>query len=425
MCYNIEYRKYQCIIDKGDNMKKNNIAVIGGGASGMIAACIAATNGSNVTILERNNRIGKKILVTGNGRCNYTNTLSNVTDYNNQEFVSYGLSVFNPSRAMDYFSKLGVVPKVEKEGKAYPLSEQAASIIDVFLYELKRLNVEIITEAKVVSVFKTNRQFTVYLEDGSSLNFDKVILATGGKAMPSSGSDGSGYDLAKDFGHTVTKVFPALVKLKLDSPYLKHLQGIKMPTKVELIYKNQPIQKEEGDILFGNYGISGPTILQLSRKAMEIYNKGEKAYIKLTLVTAISKKQVIKRFQLSKNKSVDFSLIGLIHKRYIVPIIKEANIQKINTLVKDLTETQLNSLVDLLFDWRFLVTGSKSFKDAQVTAGGVSTNEINNQTMESKKVKGLYITGELMDIDGRCGGYNLQWAWSSGYLAGLNASKEQ
>lgn len=405
-------------------MKKSNIVIIGGGASGMLAASVAANNGANVTIIERNNRIGKKILVTGNGRCNYTNTLANVTDYNNQDFVSYGLSVFNPGRTMDYFSKLGIVPKVEKEGKAYPLSEQASSIVDVFLYDLKHQNVEIITEALVVSVIKKHREFTIYLEDGRSIDCDKVIIATGGKAMPKSGSDGSGYQLAEDLGHTVTKVFPALVKLKLESPYLKHLQGIKMPTKVELVYKNQVLQEEYGDVLFGNYGISGPTILQLSRKAMEIYNKGEKAYIKLTLVTALTKSEIAQRFIESRTKSVDFSLVGLIHKRYIMPIIKEAGIPKQNTPVRDLSDKQLSKLIELLFDWRFLIKGSKSFNDAQVTAGGVSTNEINNKTMESNKIKGLYFTGELLDIDGRCGGYNLQWAWSSGYLAGLNASKE-
>ncbi len=404
-------------------MKKLKVIVIGGGASGMLSACVAAQNGANVTILERNNRVGKKILATGNGRCNYTNTTANVTDYNNQEFVSYGLSVFTPSRTMDFFKELGIEPKVEKEGKAYPLSEQASSIIDVFLYELNRLNVNIVTEAKVISVIRRKSSFTVYLEDGTSFDGDKVILATGGKAMPKSGSDGSGYQLAEDLKHNITKVFPALVKLKLDSPYLKHLQGIKMPTRVSLVHKGETLQTEEGDVLFGNYGISGPTILQLSRQAMNLYNKGEKVYIKLQLVQQLNKKEVAERFSNSKEKAVDFSLVGLINKRYISAIIKEAKIEKQNTLVKDLSTKQLEKLIDLLFDWRFLVTGSKSFNDAQVTAGGVSTKEINEQTMESKIVKGLFITGELQDIDGRCGGYNLQWAWSSGYLAGVNASR--
>lgn len=405
-------------------MKERTITIVGGGASGLMAACVAAKNGAKVTILERNKRIGKKILVTGNGRCNYTNTLTNVTDYNNEAFVAKGISLFNPSRTMDFFNKMGIVPKVESEGKAYPLSEQASSIVDVFLYELERLNIDVMTNSKVVSIIRKNQYFSIYLEDGRYFESDKVIIATGGKAMPKSGSDGSGYDLAEGLGHQVTPIFPALVKLKLESPYLKHLKGIKMPTQVELIHRDKVIQEEYGDILFGNYGISGPTILQLSRNAMDLYNQGEKVYIKLTLVTALSKQEVTDRFNQSMNKPVDFSLIGLINKRYISAIIKEANIEKQNTLVKEVPKAQLNRLIDLLFDWRFLVKGSKSFNDAQVTAGGVSVQEINPETMESKLVSGLYFTGEVMDIDGRCGGYNLQWAWSSGYLAGLNASRD-
>lgn len=403
-------------------MKNTNIFVIGGGASGILAAIVAKRNGAQVTILERNQRIGKKILVTGNGRCNYTNALANVTDYNNQDFVAYGLSVFNPQLTMSFFDDLGIVPKIENEGKTYPLSEQASSIIDVFLYELNRLKVEVINDANVINIAKKNRGFQIYLRDGRNYNCDKVIIATGGKALASTGSDGSGYDLAKKFGHKIVEPFPALVKLKLESPYLKHLQGIKMPAKVELIYKEKVIQKEEGDILFGNYGISGPTILQMSRKANELFLKGEKVYIKITLVSSLTKKEVYSRFFSSKEKPVDFSLVGMINKRYISAIIKEAKIEKQNTLVRNLTDKQLNKLVNLLFDWRFLVKGSKGFKDAQVTAGGISTKEIDTETMESKKVKGLYFTGEVMDIDGRCGGYNLQWAWSSGYLAGISAS---
>jgi hypothetical protein len=405
-------------------MKERTITIVGGGASGLMAACVAAKNGAKVTMLERNKRIGKKILVTGNGRCNYTNTLTNVTDYNNEAFVAKGISLFNPSRTMDFFNKMGIVPKVESEGKAYPLSEQASSIVDVFLYELERLNIDVMTNSKVVSIIRKNQYFSIYLEDGRYFESDKVIIATGGKAMPKSGSDGSGYDLAEGLGHQVTPIFPALVKLKLESPYLKHLKGIKMPTHVELIHRDKVIQEEYGDILFGNYGISGPTILQLSRNAMDLYNQGEKVYIKLTLVTALSKQEVIDRFDQSMDKPIDFSLVGLINKRYISAIIKEANIEKQNTPVKEVPKAQLNRLIDLLFDWRFLVKGSKSFNDAQVTAGGVSVQEIDPQTMESKLVSGLYFTGEVMDIDGRCGGYNLQWAWSSGYLAGLNASKD-
>lgn len=404
-------------------MIKKQILIVGGGASGMMAAIIAARNGSDVTILERNNRIGKKILVTGNGRCNYTNTLANVSDYNNQDFVSYGLSVFNPQRTMHFFSELGIVPKVEQEGKTYPLSEQASSIIDVLLYELNRLGIIIVTDAFVTNTIFTGNGFDVYLEDGRVFSGDKLIISTGGNAMPKTGSDGSGYELAIQLGHEITSVFPALVKLKLDSPYLKHLEGIKMPAVVQLIHNDEIIGEEVGDVLFGNYGISGPTILQLSRKAMDLYHKNQEVFIKLILVSSLTRKEVIDRFNKFVDKPVDMSLIGLIHKRYISAILKEAGIEKQNSLIKDIPDVHLNKLIDLLFDWRFSIRGSKSFHDAQVTAGGVSIDQINKETMESKLIKGLYFTGEVMDIDGRCGGYNLQWAWSSGYLAGEHASK--
>lgn len=404
-------------------MEKQNIIIVGGGASGMIAAVVAARNGQKVTILERNSRIGKKILVTGNGRCNYTNTETNNLDYNNPQFVDYALEYFGPHRVIDFFMELGIAPKVEQECKTYPLSEQASSIIDVFLYELNRLKVNVVTDAYVTNIIKRDNIFTVFLEDGKRFDSDVVIIATGGRAMSSTGSDGSGYALAEKFGHTITEVFPSLVKLKLDSPYLNHLQGIKMPAKVELIHKNEVLQTEEGDILFGNYGISGPTILQLSRRAVQLYNQGEDVFIKIILVNSMSKAEVLHRFEISGSKSVDFSLVGLINKRYISAILKEAGIQKQNMLVSELSQSQLFSLVDLLFDWRFPIKGSKSFADAQATAGGVSLQEINSQTMESTIVERLYFTGEVMDVDGRCGGFNLQWAWASGFIAGMNASR--
>jgi len=206
---------------KGDVMKRQNIIIIGGGASGILAAIIARRNHANVTILERNMKIGKKILATGNGRCNFTNATATKDDYNHPEFVSKAFQVFSPAKTMDFFEELGIAPKVEDQGKAYPLSEQASSILDVLVYELNHIGVHIVTEAFVKEIRKTNNSFTVILENGKEYNADKVILSTGGRAMPSSGSDGSGYTLAKMLGHHVTHLFPALVKLKLDSPYLK------------------------------------------------------------------------------------------------------------------------------------------------------------------------------------------------------------
>ena len=403
-------------------MKRQNIIVIGGGASGILAAIIARRNQANVTILERNIKIGKKILATGNGRCNFTNATATENDYNHPEFVSKAFQAFSPTKTFTFFEELGIAPKVEDQGKAYPLSEQASSIVDVLVYELNRLGVKVITEAYVKEIKKSNNLFTVILDNGNTYTADKVILSAGGKAMPSSGSDGSGYQLAKTLGHHTTHIFPALVKLKLDSPYLKQLDGVKFPGRVELIHRNLVLQVEQGDILFTKSGISGPTILQLSRKANAFLAQKEEVWVKVILVNLLTRKDVEKRLSLSLNKPIDFSLVGLIHKKIIPSILKEAGIHNPSMLVSSVPNKEKNKLVNLLFDWRFLVKESHGFEDAQVTAGGIQISEIDRETMESKLVKGLYFTGEIIDIDGLCGGYNLQWAWSSAYLAGMHAS---
>jgi len=404
-------------------MNKQKLIIIGGGASGILAAIVAHRNNMDVTVLEKNNRIAKKILATGNGRCNYTNINTNKNSYNHPEFVEQIINQFPATKAVEFFKGLGIEPKVEDFGKAYPMSEQASSIVDVFLYEIENKNIHVITEVLVNEVHKTNNQFDVITSSGQTYHADKVILATGGKAMPSTGSDGLGYPIARKLGHHVTPIFPALVKLKLNSPYLKSMNGVKISSKVELILDHKVIQEETGDILFTDYGISGPTILDLSRKANELLLHKKTPYINVILLDTLERNRVEERFELAKSKPVDMSLVGLINKRIIPALIKNAGIDKHNTLVSDLTNLELTTLIDSLFNWKFELIGSKGFEDAQVTAGGIDIFEIDPYTLESKIVKGLYFTGEVMDIDGICGGYNLQWAWSSGYVAAINAAK--
>ncbi len=408
---------------EGEDMANNKIIIVGGGASGILAAIAAARNGAQVTILERNPRIGKKILATGNGRCNYTNTLTTQKDYNHPEFVADALNLFSPDTTLKFFNQLGITPKIEDEGKTYPLSEQASSILDVLMYELTRLKVDVICNAHVQAITKNKQNFNITLSDKNEYKADRVILCTGGKAMPSSGSDGLGYPIARKLGHHVTTIFPALVKLKLVYPYLKQMDGVKISSIVQLLNQNKVIQEEKGDILFTSYGISGPTILQLSRKANELLLAHEDVYLNVILVHSICKENIIKRFADSQEKPVDFSLVGLINKRLISALLKEAKIEKQNTLVSELQEVEIQRIIDLLFNWHFKVAESKGFEDAQVTAGGIDVNEINSLTMESKLIPGLYFAGEVIDIDGPCGGFNLQWAWSSAYVAGVNASR--
>lgn len=244
--------------------------------------------------------------------------------------------------------------------------------------------------------------------------------------MPSSGSDGSGYALAKKLGHNITDVFPALVQIMLEGPYFKRIDGVKFVGTAEILHQNQSVAKDRGDILFADYGVSGPPILQISRKAGELLHEGKEAYLKLTVMDTFTKEElrelIKKRFQTSPQKPVDFSLVGLINKRLIPVVLMEAGVNDLKRPAADLTSKEQEEIAKVLTDWRFKIRGTKSWPSAQVTAGGVATTEIDEYTMESKLVKGLFFAGEIMDIDGWCGGFNLQWAWSSGFIAGRSAA---
>ena len=405
-----------------------HVIVVGGGAAGMVAAISVRRVFSDVTLIERNPRVGKKILATGNGRCNYTNTNSGYAYYygGNPGFVQDALSFFSAQDTIRFFEKLGIEPKEEELGKVFPMSEQASSILDVLLYELNRLGVNIICDTFVKNIKKEKGIFVVEAEGGGVISGDRVIIATGGKAMPSSGSDGNGYELAVKTGHRVTDVFPALVQIMLEGNFFKRIEGVKVVGTAEIIHGKKTIEKDSGDILFANYGVSGPPILQISRRAGELLNEGKEAYLKIILMDKQEDevlKLIEKRIKLNINKPIDFSFVGLINKRLIPVILSEAGINDIKRPVNELSNSEQKRIAHILTDWRFKIRGTKSWPSAQVTAGGVNTEDIDPKTMESKLVKGLYFAGEIMDVDGCCGGFNLQWAWSSGFVAGQNAAR--
>ncbi|MGI6622060.1 MAG: NAD(P)/FAD-dependent oxidoreductase [Acetivibrionales bacterium] len=408
---------------------KKRVIVIGGGAAGMLAAISAARLGAHVTILEKNPRVGKKILATGNGRCNFTNVNAGYSCYSSENpgFVQKALSDFTASDAISFFEELGIQHKVEEMGKVFPMSDQASSILDVLLYELNRLGVNIICDSNVVDIIPENGSFILKTKDGNKYRGDSVVLAPGGKAMPSSGSDGYGYDLALKLGHTMTDTFPALVQLMLEGDYFKRIDGVKFIGTAEIIDNNGSVIKDRGDILFTNYGVSGPPVLQISRKAGELLKSGKQATLKISILDTISKEEVTdlidRRFKTDLNKTVEFSFVGLINKRLIPVVLLQAGISDLKRPVSGITSKERDRIAEILTDWRFNIRGTKSWPSAQVTAGGINTREIEENTMESLLVKGLYFAGEIMDVDGMCGGYNLQWAWSSGFIAGRSAAK--
>lgn len=410
--------------------KNYQVAVIGGGAAGMMAAISARRHGADVVILERNPRIGKKILVMGNGRCNYTNIhAGDVKHYHGQnpKFVYSALSQFNVEQTINFFERLGIAPKVEDGGRVFPMSDQASSVLDVLRYELERTGVEVICDAFVNNIERIGDKFRISTEQGLAVSADRVVVAMGGKAKPSTGSDGNGYDLVKKLGHTIIDIFPGLVQLKLEGNFFHQIKGVKTVGTVELISGNKRLGRERGDILFADYGVSGPPVFQLSRKAAELIYRGKEAILKISIIDTMNLEELDqmlrRRFEYGPQKTVEFSLVGLINKRLINVILKQAGIRNPRLPVANISAQERRQIASILTDWRLVVTGTKSWPSAQVTAGGVDSREIDQRTMESKKIKGLFFAGEIIDIDGDCGGFNLQWAWSSGYVAGANAAK--
>lgn len=408
---------------------KRKVIIIGGGAAGMTAAIAAARAGAEVVILERLSRVGKKILATGNGRCNYTNTDIDISRYhgNQPKFALGPLNHFGFKDTIAFFGELGIVPRVEQKGKVFPRSGQAGSVLDILRFELERLGVRTVCDAEVKSLQQRSQGFVAETDASGTYIADSVILATGGKASPNLGSNGSGYHLAQTFGHTLVQPFPALVQLKLKAGFLKQIAGIKVDGTAEILFDGKVLASDAGEILFTTYGISGPPVLQISRAAGEKLQQGKTPQVKLNLVPELAPKELQillqERLKTQYEKALDFSFVGFLNKQLAPVVIKAAGIADVRKPAGKVTPAEQERLLNILQDWRFVVTDTLPWSQAQVTAGGINTDEINPRTMESKIVPNLYFAGEIMDIDGDSGGFNLQWAWASGWIAGNSAAK--
>lgn len=408
--------------------KRPVIAIIGGGASGIISAIYASSINSknlfDIIILERMNRIGKKILATGNGRCNITNINISSKNYygNNPEFTNYALKEYSVQRTLEFFDKLGILAKEEQQGKIYPYSDQASAILDALRNELERLNIKIITEFEAKEIIKQKNGFKINSFNSNSIFAEKVIISSGGCASPNLGSNGTGFKIIKSLGHNVTALSPALVQLKT-KPIFKNLKGIKLNGKITALINNKAEKEEYGEILFTDYGISGPPVFQLSTLVAQ--NKNIK--ISIDFMPQYSKSDIYnllcKRKENLKHTTAEYFFTGMLNKRLGNTILKTTGIEKLSFNVAEFDHKILNKFSEIIKYMPFDIIGSNDWNNAQVTAGGADTSQFNEKTMESKIVKGLYACGEILDIYGDCGGYNLQWAWSSGYIAGINASK--
>ena len=407
------------------------ILIIGGGAAGIAAALTAAkyVPGGQITLLERMDRVGKKILATGNGRCNLTNMNAGPAHFYSADkgVLRQALDTMPPRQVLDFFSELGLLCQEEDEGRVYPYCKQASMVMDVLLLALERANIDVQCGCAVTGIDQKKGRFTVKTADGRSFFAEKVLLTAGGKAAPKLGSDGSGYRLAQQMGHSCVPVYPALVALKCDMNGLGGLKGIRAQAGLTLMVGDHVLAHDVGEVQFTEYGLSGIPAMQVSGRLSRL-RKGERC---TALVDLFPQWQTDALFRYLKTRqkadprgTLETLLLGTIHKRLAYAVLKSVGLQPLSRESRTLTAGELHRLADLLKAWPFPVTGTQDWEFAQVAGGGVPLKEIDPVTMESRKQSGLYLAGELLDVIGDCGGFNLHWAWCSGIRAGEAAAKE-
>ncbi len=403
----------------GEKMK---IAIIGGGASGLVCAISAARKAKEkdafckITVFESKDRVGKKILATGNGRCNMMNTDSNPFYFSDNNFYKFAIEKFNFKSNLKFFQSMGLYTRVDDEGRVYPLSNQATTVLDFLRNECELLGIKTVTDCEITSIKKQEDSFIV----NSNMKFDKVVLACGSKA---SVKNFNGYDLLKQLGHKVTPVLPSLTKINTkDTSDVKQLQGIRHKVNLSLYCDKEFITKQSGELLFAKYGLSGIVIMQLSAFIAKM-SKTENAVIVADFICDMSFDNVVNAIKniIKHNgemKSCDL-LSGFMPKKLSLVVVKSA-VKNSDIQVNMLSEKDIISIARKAKGYKFYVDSLKGFDEAQVASGGADTSFFNSKTMQSKKVRGFYAIGEVLDVDGLCGGYNLMWAWSSGRLCGEN-----
>lgn len=415
------------------------VLVIGGGPAGMMAAITAAKNSQNeVIILEKMKMCGKKLLITGKGRCNITSSLP-MEDFikntpRNGKFLYSAFNNFTNKDIINLLEKEGVQTKIERGNRVFPLSDKSIDVLKAFENILRKRKIKVTYNERVQEILVENQQVKgIKTLDGQIYYADKIILATGGKSYPNTGSTGDGYKLAKELGHNITKIEPSLIPLKStgeDLNLCKFMQGLGLKNvgmSLIDIQSQKIIYKDFGEILFTHFGVSGPTILSASTHLIRYKNAPKllmenKIYLKIDLKPALDieklNRRILRDFENEKNKKIINSLNELLPKKIIEPVLIKSKIDP-NKKVNELTKLERNNLINKIKDFDILISGTRPIEEAIITSGGVDIKEVNPKTMESKKVEGLYFAGEILDVDSYTGGFNLQIAYSTGYTAGL------
>jgi predicted Rossmann fold flavoprotein len=411
-------------------VQQADIAVIGGGAAGLAAAVAAAQEciknhiHAKIVVLEANARIGKKLLATGNGRCNLTNLNVDTAHYHGDtERCAALLKEYSPQVIIDFFADLGLLCKVQDEGRVYPYNAQAAAVLDILRYQLESLHVQSVCDFKVNDVKKMNSGFEIFSSSGT-FRTKRIIFASGGMAYPQLGSDGSGFQILSALGHSCTKLFPALVQVKTEPRRAKPLKGARSAACAVLLANGKPVKTVNGEVQFTENGLSGICIFELSRLIGELEGK-HTIEISLDLMPEYTEPKILGMLLHTAKKLTSLPagelLSGYLSKLIGREIVREA-LPRLPKLACNFTEKELRAVAHTVKDFRFKVTGTMPWKDAQITAGGVPLGETDDG-MQSSRCPGLYLAGELLNIDGDCGGFNLHWAWSTGIASGRAAAQ--
>jgi len=405
-------------------MNNEKMIIIGAGAAGLVTAITRARAGQRVTLLEQNNKIGKKILVSGNGKCNIDNRYINLNRFHSQnpDFVAKVLEGYDFPVVEKFFTSLGLELVEGKEGKMFPMSLQASSVVELLEYEAKRSGVEIVCDCAVTSVDKKNEIFTLETSQGTK-SCTQLVLTSGSPAAPQLGGSNSGYAFATKLGHTLVPRHPSLVQLCSEESWVKGCAGVKVAGLAKLYANGEYITEKKGDILFTNYGISGLAILDLSREVSTRLAGFNYCELSLDLMPELSKEKLtnllLARIQKESEKPIGLWLQGVLNKKLIAIILEQSKSRV--KLEKELNRKEINKLVHAIKNLKLSVHDTKGFKSAEVATGGIDTSEVNPQTMESKLVDNLFFAGEILDVDGDRGGFNFHWAWVSGLRVGENS----
>lgn len=401
-----------------------DIAVIGGGAGGLCASVTAGLSGLKVALIEGSNRTGKKLSVTGNGQGNIANNFVKAECYNNGDFVLKVFEKIPLQSLLSFFSFIGIEVISKENGRLYPLSLQASSVLDCLRLKNKELFVEEICNFFVVNISKKNDVFYIKSSDGNIITAKSVIIACGGKASPHLNC-GQGYNLLADFGHSLTKLLPSLVQLKTQKQAIRHLKGVRIETALKLSVNGKTLKSSFGDVIFTEYGVSGLSVFEISGNAIRSLDNKDSVVLSLDTLPDIDLNiltdMLNKRKDVLKDRTAEFFLTGFLPKQFAKTVLEISDISP-SKLVKNIDNREIKLLANSIKDFKLEVTGSLGFEYAQVTAGGIDVKDFDENLM-SKFCKNLFACGEVLDIDGNCGGYNLMWAFCSGILCGQQAVK--